>query len=296
MAQTKPIINIEPEAWHKMMTYSKTAYSLHATEIGGMAEVHRVNGEWLISNPAILKQETSGARTELNKVALAEYLSTIGYKNKEHLESNDFLFLWWHTHPNFGAEMSSTDWKTIDQYTENGPGLSLVINNDGEYELIFSIIDPMITQVNCSLNVCYDFDKDFESEINELCTKAVTVPYYNKYGYGNHYGFGNSKLKTVHDDQLSFIETPVTTIKNESKIVDENILSQVMFDIDNALNDYQNDKKKSDEFILLIEQINDKFSDICIKFVVPKKEDLIGVTCAADLIEEDGFNEYLTVV
>ena len=69
-----------------------------------------------------------------------------------------------------------------------------------------------------------------------------------------------------------------------------------MLDIDNALDDYQNDKSKDEQFILLIKQVNQKFSDVGIKFMVPAKEDLIGVTCAADLIEEDGFSEYLTVV
>ena len=110
----KPTVYVGAEAWHKMLIYSKTTFDELGTEVGGMAEVHRTEeNNWLIKNPIILKQDVSGANTHLKKEALAEYLSHVVSKNKDAASKGDMLFLWWHTHPNFTASMSGTDWTTI---------------------------------------------------------------------------------------------------------------------------------------------------------------------------------------
>ena len=113
------------------------------------------------------------------------YLAGTASQNKDAAIEGKLLFLWWHTHPEFGASMSGTDWDTIEEYSENGSGLALVINNSGDYQLIFSISDPVQAQVECDLQVLYDIDFNVKEEVEELCTKSTSAYVAKQYGYNS---------------------------------------------------------------------------------------------------------------
>ena len=322
----KPTVYVGAEAWHKMLIYSKTTFDELGTEVGGMAEVHRTEeNNWLIKNPIILKQDVSGTNTHLKKEALAEYLSHVVSKNKDAASKGDMLFLWWHTHPNFTASMSGTDWTTIEEYSENGSGLALVINNDGDYELIFSINEPVQAQVECDLQVLYDMDFNVKEEVEALCTKTVGVGV-KRYNYGYNYngvydnswvdegnqmsllptnrkvknGNGevpdlrtekemNPELYDVDVDENGPFITHVDTHEEGSGLIDPNnfsIIDDATFEIDRVLKQLENEEIIPDQVIRTIEKVNEECKPHDIKFMVPEPKDVATIATAAELLEE----------
>ena len=305
----KPIININPDAWHKMLSYSKTTYDLYDSEVGGMAEVYLLNDQWVIKNPVILKQKVTGTNTHIDKEDLALYLSKIIAESdeiKKASEKGEFLFLWWHTHPNFTASMSGTDWQTINEYTENGSGLALVINNKGDYELIFSIKQPVEAQIECKLNILYDTDFDVKAEVEEKCEKDnVIQPYYRR-NWVNH---GNQmSLLTKEEDTYSSYDNDIEEWnagfkKAEVDVdVDENgpyltdamedgdlfseKVDQATYAIDAALMKFENGELIPDEVISLIEKLNGTLEKDGVTFMIPKPDEVASVSTAAELLDD----------
>ena len=325
----KPIVNISPEAWHKMLAYSKTTYDLYSTEVGGMAEAYLHNDEWVIKNPVILKQKVTGTNTHIDKEDLALYLSKTLSQNEEvrnSSEKGEFLFLWWHTHPNFTASMSGTDWNTINEYTENGNGLALVINNKGDYELIFSIKQPVEAQIECELNILYDSDFDVKAEVEEKCEKDNTLVSGRHYNYRRNWVSGNnvhqmSLLKEVEDEydedikawndgfktgQIDvdvdengpyvtgqvFTDTELDQIEQEYSLPDDddvlsNKLDQATYAIDAALQKFEKGELIPDEVITVIEKLNGTLEKDGISFMIPKPDEVDRIATAAELIEAD---------
>ena len=315
----KPIVNISPEAWHKMLAYSKTTYDLYSTEVGGMAEAYLQNDQWVIKNPVILKQKVTGTNTHIDKEDLALYLSKTLSQNEEVRESSEkgeFLFLWWHTHPNFTASMSGTDWNTINEYTENGNGLALVINNKGDYELIFSIKQPVEAQIECELNILYDSDFDVKAEVEEKCEKDTTLVSGRHYNYRRNWVSGNvgkdswsnshqiSLLKDVEDEYDEDIKAWNDGFKTGKLDVDvdedggyftetddddvfSNKLDQATYAIDAALQKFENGELIPDEVITVIEKLNGTLEKDGVSFMIPKPDEVDRIATAAELIEAD---------
>jgi len=315
----KPIVNISPEAWHKMLAYSKTTYDLYSTEVGGMAEAYLQNDQWVIKNPVILKQKVTGTNTHIDREDLALYLSKTLSQNEEVRESSEkgeFLFLWWHTHPNFTASMSGTDWNTINEYTENGNGLALVINNKGDYELIFSIKQPVEAQIECELNILYDSDFDVKAEVEEKCEKDTTLVSGRHYNYRRNWVSGNvgkdswsnshqiSLLKDVEDEYDEDIKAWNDGFKTGKLDVDvdedggyftetddddvfSNKLDQATYAIDAALQKFENGELIPDEVITVIEKLNGTLEKDGVSFMIPKPDEVDRIATAAELIEAD---------
>ena len=60
------------ECWDKIINYAKAAYETEKCEIGGMAVVTKdKDGDWIIENPVILKQEIGATTCDLDKDHLA---------------------------------------------------------------------------------------------------------------------------------------------------------------------------------------------------------------------------------
>ena len=316
----KPIVNISPEAWHKMLAYSKTTYDLYSTEVGGMAEAYLQNDQWVIKNPVILKQKVTGTNTHIDREDLALYLSKTLSQNEEVRESSEkgeFLFLWWHTHPNFTASMSGTDWNTINEYTENGNGLALVINNKGDYELILSIKQPVEAQIECELNILYDSDFDVKAEVEEKCEKDTTLVSGRHYNYRRNWVSGNvgkdswsnshqiSLLKDVEDEYDEDIKAWNDGFKTGKLDVDvdedggyftetdddddvfSNKLDQATYAIDAALQKFENGELIPDEVITVIEKLNGTLEKDGVSFMIPKPDEVDRIATAAELIEAD---------
>ena len=306
----KPTVYVGAEAWHKMLIYSKTTHDELGTEVGGMAEVYREDDKWMIKNPVILKQEVSGTNTHLDKEALAMYLAGTASQNKDAAIEGKLLFLWWHTHPEFGASMSGTDWDTIEEYSENGSGLALVINNSGDYQLIFSISDPVQAQVECDLQVLYDIDFNVKEEVEELCTKSTSAYVAKQYGYNSMY-----RSNWVDEgNQMNLLTDPKTEIVKNGNFdvdVDENgpfithaepmgyeegsglidlkhfdIIDGATFEIDRALQQFENNEIIPDQVISVIEKVNGDLKSSDIKFMIPSPDEVVNISTAAELLED----------
>lgn len=271
----KPTIYIYPSVWDKILTYSRLTYEKYKTEVGGMSPVIRHGNKWIVTDAHILKQETTGTETQLDKQELANYMARISHENIKMVEENRLIYLWWHTHPNFGATMSGTDWSTISDYAKNGSGLALVVNNDGEYELILSVNNPVEVHINCDLKKFYEtetFD-GIDKEIEELVTKKFAPV------YKNHY-------------QTNFFPEPK---KEKEDVTEEDIFNDntreamidiSTFQIDNMLDEYANGKVEEKDVVAFIITMNDKCLPYDLQFTVPEDEDVKNIVNAHDLLQE----------
>ena len=72
----KNTIFIEDDAWNKIISYARTCYEMLHTEIGGMAVVRKnKENNWIISDPAILKQEATASICHLDQTELSIWSS-----------------------------------------------------------------------------------------------------------------------------------------------------------------------------------------------------------------------------
>ena len=132
------IIHIESNWWRKIISYAKTAHEMNASEVSGMAPVIRnEQGQLEMQEPVILKQTASLVETTLDVAALHEYHNKCLEKYAKYLPDN-ILHCWWHSHHVMEAYWSGTDQATIEQMSEHGPLLALVVNNQEDYAMTFA--------------------------------------------------------------------------------------------------------------------------------------------------------------
>ncbi len=296
-------IHIEDIAWKKILGYARKTYDLLSTEIGGMAAVIKDDEDrWVIQDPAIMKQEVTATVCHLEKQALANWYGEVTEKYKAEASEDKLMYCWWHSHHDMTATMSATDWGTIG---ETSTGLSLVVNNKGEYQLILSIKDPMPLQIECDLeNISQIEDIDgMEKEIKECVVKEQNS-YYN--------GWGKKPFKSLRDTIADSKDAPnnqLTLYNNEyyDNILDEkswnesfglkedDVTKSVKLDetydqdIDDALIniDYQLEALNSgavtpQEVIDDVENINKAFGNELLK--VPSPEEVQKIKNAEELM------------
>ena len=127
---------IHEKDWHELQAWAKLAHDEDKNEISGlMTAIPDKDGRFKLSNVEILKQENSGASTELDAESVAEYKMryAMKYKNK-HMK-----YVWWHSHHTMSAFWSGTDLKEIDAWKNSSFSLALVINLKEEYKFRVSI-------------------------------------------------------------------------------------------------------------------------------------------------------------
>ena len=77
-------VTISQKNWDTIIDYAHAAYHLWKTEIGGMAIVYKdKDGDYVVDEPVILKQEISGGNCVLDKDELALYYSRTAMKMKK---------------------------------------------------------------------------------------------------------------------------------------------------------------------------------------------------------------------
>ena len=104
--------------------------------------------------------------------------------------------------------MSNTDWGTIG---ETKDGLSLVVNNKGDFELILCSSKPIPIQVECELKRISSVQEDakIKEEITKLVSKeqhqikSLRTSYAESYGYN---GYGKRITKNKSSDQRSLFQ------------------------------------------------------------------------------------------
>ena len=83
---------ISQKDYNKIINYAKAAYETMKCEIGGMSICYQDDdGDWIVTDPVIIKQEVTGGTCDLDKNELANYYCRAA---KKHAKKN-FRFCWW---------------------------------------------------------------------------------------------------------------------------------------------------------------------------------------------------------
>jgi len=127
---------ITEKDWYKLISWAQIAYDEDKNEISGLATaVPNKDGIYTVSDIEILKQENTGANTELDGDAVADYKMRYAMKHK----NPGIKFVWWHSHHTMGAFWSGTDEKEIDAWKNESFSLALVVNLKQEYKFRVSL-------------------------------------------------------------------------------------------------------------------------------------------------------------
>ena len=163
---------ISKDDWRKVIAYAESAYHQMKCEIGGqMVVIVDDEGDFILKDPAILKQEVSAGNCEMEAEALAIHYSKMAGKY-----GDDGRHCWWHSHHTMGAFWSPTDDATILENTAKDFTVSLVVNLKREYKLRVQFFYPFKHEENVTLNFLENEVKrnnKLDKEVEELCTKEV---------------------------------------------------------------------------------------------------------------------------
>ena len=166
---------ITQKNWDKILGYAEEAYETEKSEIGGMSVmVEDKDGDWVLQDPVILKQEISSGNTVLEKDALAEYYTKQAMK----MGKKNFRFCWWHSHHTMSAFWSGTDIKAIDEFNEGDFSFALVVNLKGEYKFRVSVWKPFEMHSDEELEIMgakSRCTKRMKEEVKSLCSKPTST-------------------------------------------------------------------------------------------------------------------------
>ena len=177
---TKPENNKNKKFWisrenfDKVIAYAESAYRQFHSEIGGQLVVlEDKDGDFILEDPVILKQEISAGNCELDGQELAIHYSKMIGKY-----GNEVRHCWWHSHHTMGAFWSGTDDATILSHPANDWTLSLVVNLKREYKLRIQFFKPFLHEENVELNFLqeeHNTNDVIDAEVKELCAKETRV-------------------------------------------------------------------------------------------------------------------------
>ena len=198
-------VSIGKKDWDKIINYARCASEKWGTEIGGMAvTTQNEDGDWVILDPVVMKQEVSGALCELDKTELSIYYSKMAIKYKK----ENMRFCWWHSHAKMDAFWSGTDINTIDEYEDGDLSFALVVNVKEEYKCRVSIWKPFEMHKDVELNILdYGFKgkipKAIEREVVEKCTQPKRTWHNTGTKYTRQIGMFGYKDKSSEDNLIS---------------------------------------------------------------------------------------------
>lgn len=165
---------ISKKDYNTIINYATAAYESMKAEIGGMSICYQdQDGDWVVTDPVILKQKVTGGTCDLDQEALADYYCKAA---KKHGKKN-FRFCWWHSHHTMGVFWSSTDIKGINEYSDGDLSFALVVNLKRENKFRASMWKPVIMHEDTTLSILEDkgssVPKKILEEVEELCAKPV---------------------------------------------------------------------------------------------------------------------------
>ena len=183
--------------WQKLHDYAQVAYDKHKSEIGGMlVAVEDKDGDWILEDPVILKQEISHSNCVLDKDALAIYYTKAGVKHKD----SNFRFVWWHSHHTMDAFWSGTDLTAIKEYSDGDFSFALVINLKGKHIFRVSSWKPFEMHIDTKVELLdgeeRKIPKRILNDVEKYCTKPV-------YTYGQ---LGTKSPRYLNPKQTSLIK------------------------------------------------------------------------------------------
>ena len=166
---------ISKEDWKKVIAYAESAYRQLKSEIGGqLVVVEDEDGDFILKDPVILKQEISSGNCEMEEEALAIHYSKMVGKYGDKIRH-----CWWHSHHTMGAFWSGTDDNTILENETQDFSVSLVVNLKQEYKLRVQFFYPFEHEENVTLNFLEEANEQrndkLDKEVMELCSKASMI-------------------------------------------------------------------------------------------------------------------------
>ena len=184
---------IQKKDWDKIINYARAREQECGDEIGGMAVIVKdKEDDYIIKEPTILKQETTGSTCTLDKDELAQY-----YVDMAHKYGNNVQFLWWHSHAKMAAFWSGTDTSTMTEYKNSSWSAFLVVNVREEYKFRVQYWHPYELGEDIELNIMTNktkekpIPKNILKEIEDKCSEKKVVTStgyaYNRGGYSNYY-------------------------------------------------------------------------------------------------------------
>ena len=259
---------ITRDDWDKVIAYAESSYHQMKAEIGGqMIVVEDEDGDFIIKDPVILKQEVSGGNCEMEAEALALHYSKMVGKHGDNVRH-----CWWHSHHTMAAFWSGTDTSTILANKSHDFTVSLVVNLKQEYKLRIQFFYPFEHEENVTLNFLEDIDEErdegLDAEVKELCSKYVTpVTKYNHHtktytngqqgafwtaqdetemnDYNNGFGvnaYGDGYQRNTHLDMNQIPEDKVKPINDlieeiQDKLIDDNCTYEQYLQMRTTVND-----------------------------------------------------------
>ena len=212
---------ISRENFDKVIAYAESAYRQFTSEIGGQLVVlEDTDGDYILEDPVILKQEISASNCELDGGQLAVHYSKMIGKH-----GNNVRHCWWHSHHTMGAFWSGTDDATILSHPADDWTLSLVVNLKREYKLRIQFFKPFLHEENVELNFLqeeHETNDVIDKEVKALCSKETSsvITYGGKgtqgtlwpqnkqrpshgHGYGYNYGYTYDLWDDVDELELT---------------------------------------------------------------------------------------------
>ena len=165
---------ISKKDYDKIINYATAAYESMKAEIGGMSICYQdEDGDWIVTDPVILKQKVTGSTCDLDQEALADYYCKAA---KKHGKKN-FRFCWWHSHHTMGVFWSSTDIKGINEYSDGDLSFALVVNLKRENKFRASMWKPVVMHEDTTLEILENkgssVPKKILEEVEKLCEKPA---------------------------------------------------------------------------------------------------------------------------
>ena len=165
---------ISKKDYDTIINYATAAYETMKAEIGGMSICYQdEDGDWIVTDPVILKQKVTGSTCDLDQDALADYYCKAA---KKHGKKN-FRFCWWHSHHTMGVFWSGTDIKGINEYSDGDLSFALVVNLKRENKFRASMWQPVVMHEDTTLEILENkgssVPKKILEEVEKLCEKPA---------------------------------------------------------------------------------------------------------------------------
>ena len=165
---------ISKKDYDTIINYAQAAYDTMKCEIGGMSICYQdEDGDWVVTDPVIIKQEVTGSTCDLDKDELANYYCKAA---KKHSKKN-FRFCWWHSHHTMGVFWSGTDVKGINEYSDGDLSFALVVNLKRDNKFRISMWKPVVMHEDTTLEILESkgssVPKKILNEVEELCSKPA---------------------------------------------------------------------------------------------------------------------------
>tara|TARA_R100001594_G_scaffold2143_1_gene8750 strand:+ start:2344 stop:3222 length:879 start_codon:yes stop_codon:yes gene_type:complete len=236
---------IHPDDFNKVINYAAASYNEFKAEIGGQMIVEQdKDGDYILKDPEIIKQEVSGGECDLDATELAFYYSRNAKKYGDNVR-----FCWWHSHHTMGAFWSGTDDSTILSNKAKDWSVSLVVNLKKEYKLRIQFFEPFLHEVNVELNFLTEeseVTEDILKEVKDKCTpQAVNLTQYYNNGQGslgfdhNYNGYG---VRTK--EHFNRVGIPYQVLRKAEDEIEETLDQLAFFNNPKeALNTYNNAAK-----------------------------------------------------